>query len=109
MDKKDPNAALPHLRRAYELAASEPDVSTLYLYGRALAETGRCADAIPLLEQAIAINELAKNTRLTLADCYAKQGRKQDAIRQYDEFLRLYPDDDQARTARRAIRDLQKK
>lgn len=108
LEKKDASAALPHLRRAYELRAGDADTTTLFLYGRALAETGACADAIPLLERAVALNADAKNTRLTLADCYAKQGRRADAVSQYEEFIRRFPSDDLTRQARRSLRDLQK-
>lgn len=109
LEKKDAPAALPHLREAYGLRESDPDVTTLYLYGRALADTGACADAIPLLERAISINADAKNTRLTLAECLAKQGRRQDAIAHYEVFIERFPSDDLTKQARRSLRELQKK
>lgn len=109
LEKKDAKAALPHLREAYDLRASDPDTTTLYLYGRALAESGACVDAIPLLERAIAKNPDAKNSRLTLADCLAKQGRRQEAIAQYEAFIERFPSDDLTKQARRSLRDLQKK
>lgn len=109
VEKKDAPASLPHLRRVYEMRESDPDVTTLYLYGRALADTGACADAIPLLERAIVKNADAKNSRLTLADCLAKQGRKPEAIAQYEAFIERFPSDDLTKQARRSLRDLQKK
>jgi tetratricopeptide (TPR) repeat protein len=53
--KSDPKEALPHLKRAAELLPS--DQASQYGYAKALMESGSLADADPVLNRAIALNE----------------------------------------------------
>lgn len=108
-DKKDAKSALPILKEVYDARGDNADVSTVYMYARALAETGDCAGAIPLFERTLTMNPDARNTRFLFAECLAKQGQRSEAIAQYEEFLKRFPKDDNANKARKAIRELQKK
>jgi tetratricopeptide (TPR) repeat protein len=108
-EKKDPAAALPIAFEAYEILGDDADFSTLYVYARALAETGDCATAIPLFEQVLVLNEGAKTTRLLLAECLANEGQNSQAIAMYEEFLERFPKDDGASKAKKAIKELQKR
>jgi tetratricopeptide (TPR) repeat protein len=108
-DRKDAAAALPLARQVYEASGDEADVATLYVYGRALAETGEHAAAAPLLARVLDETPDSKQTRLVYAECLAKQGRKTEAIAQYEEFLKRHPKDDNAGKAKKAIRELQKR
>lgn len=108
-DKKDPGAALPIAREAYEILGEDTeDSSTVFVYARALAETGDCAGAIPLFERVLVLNEGARATRYLLADCLRKQGRAVESIAAYEDFLERFPKDDLARDAKRALRDLKR-
>jgi tetratricopeptide (TPR) repeat protein len=108
-DKKDPSGALPILKEVYDARGDDADVSTVYMYARALSETGDCAGAIPLFERVLTMNPDARNTRYFLAECLAKQGQAPEAIAQYEEFVKRFPKDDNASKAKKAIKDLQKK
>ncbi|MGP1310994.1 MAG: tetratricopeptide repeat protein [Phycisphaerales bacterium] len=108
-EKEDPAAALPIAKDAYEtLGPDTDDFSTVYVYARALAETGDCAAAVPLFERVLVLNEGAKTTRYMLAECLAKQGQTGKAIAMYEEFLERFPSDDLAKDAKKALRSLGK-
>ncbi len=108
-EKKDPAAALPMAFEAYEILGDKADFSTMYVYARALAETGDCATAIPLFERVLVLNEGAKTTRLLLAECLANEGQNAKAIAMYEEFLERFPKDGEAGKAKKAIRELKKR
>jgi Tfp pilus assembly protein PilF len=108
-EKKDPAAALPIAMEAYELLGADADFSTIYVYARALAETGDCATAVPLFERVLVLNEGARTTRFLLAECLAKEGQNAKAIAVYEEFVERFPKDDNASKAKKAIKELQKR
>jgi len=55
MARKNPQEALPYLKRATKLLTS--DQSAQYAYGKCLMDIGSLADADPVLKKAIALNE----------------------------------------------------
>lgn len=108
-DKKDAKAALPIVKEVFDARGDDADVSTVYMYARALSETGDCAGAIPLFKRVLTMNPEARNSRFLLAECLAKQGRAEEAKTQYEEFVKRFPKDDNASKAKKAIKELQKK
>lgn len=58
MGRKDPQKALPHLKRAAKLLPAEQTAQ--YVYGKCLMESGDLADADPVLKKAIAFNEYSE-------------------------------------------------
>jgi len=71
MVRKDPQEALRYLKRAAKLLPS--DQAAQYTYGKCLMDTGRPADADPVLKKAIALNErseiadLCRQARIKIA------------------------------------------
>lgn len=108
-DKKDAKGAIPILKEVFDARGDDADATTAYLYGRALAETGDCAGAIPIFERVLTMNPDARNTRFLYAECLAKRGQASEAIAQYEEFVKRFPKDDNAGKAKKAIKDLQKR
>jgi tetratricopeptide (TPR) repeat protein len=73
-------APLALLARA-ALAQPPPDVAqaqVLLQQGQALGEEGRCAEAIPLFEQSLALHR-GLGTRFHLAECYERTGKLEAA------------------------------
>ncbi len=73
--------------------AQRPEVSPFvasYL-GRALAESGRPAEAVPLLERALAANPKAAAPHEHLAHALSRSGRDEDALAIVDKGLRVAP------------------
>lgn len=107
-DKKDAAGALAILKQVYDARGVSADATTVYLYARALAETGDCSAAIPLFERVLELNPGARHTRFLLAECLAKSGDTPGAIARYEDFLERFPDDDNAGKAKKALRELKK-
>lgn len=59
----------------------DPDAGVLFLLGRGLSASGRCADAIPAFEKALASNARLGAARQGLAECLAATGRAREAAR----------------------------
>lgn len=71
-----------------------PDVSHLrYVYGCLLSITGRKELAIENYTNALSINEKHKSCRDSLANLLFKIGKIEESITQWNEMLRLNPDD----------------
>jgi DNA-binding winged helix-turn-helix (wHTH) protein len=60
-------------------ALVDPDAGVLFLQARGLAASGRCAEAIPALERALASNPRLRAARLGLAECLASTDRRAEA------------------------------
>ena len=60
-------------------ALVDPDAGVLFLQARGLAAAGRCADAVPAFEQALASNPRLDAARQGLAECLAREGRGREA------------------------------
>jgi tetratricopeptide (TPR) repeat protein len=83
----EPAKGLPY---AHQLVAILPDALASHaLLGRLLAELGDIDEGIRELEKARAIDPNHPQPHITLASLYAKQGRKEEAARERQEFLRL--------------------
>jgi DNA-binding winged helix-turn-helix (wHTH) protein/tetratricopeptide (TPR) repeat protein len=57
----------------------EPDAGALYLAGRGLAASGRCAEAVPLLRRALASNPRLRGARTEIAACLPSGPERADA------------------------------
>jgi tetratricopeptide (TPR) repeat protein len=78
---------VPYAKRAVDAAPDSFAVHTTY--GRLLVETGKLDDGIKELETARKQAPGSPQTRIALATAYAKAGRKEDAARERQEFLKL--------------------
>src|SRR5262249_49179068 len=92
----DADAARAEAERAQQADPVRP--VTLYIDARLLYDQGQYADALPLLEKAIAA--LKKSTSPYVAglhgaaaDCLVRLDRPEDAAREYNEELKLVPQD----------------
>jgi tetratricopeptide (TPR) repeat protein len=76
-----------------ELPGAPPSVAAaeLIVAGSALQFAGACAEAIPLFEQAIAIDPNFANVYALLGLCYYEQGHLDAAIIRWEEALRRDP------------------
>ena len=88
IQRKDFQAALPYAQKAAEL---EPEsFPALTVLGRVLAEGDLDAQrGIHELEEARKLAPGSPQVRIALATAYAKAGRKEDAARERQEFLKL--------------------
>lgn len=85
------DAAVRTLRAA---AAIEPDNPVVVAnLGILLSDTGRPADALPLLERAMSLDPDLHQARFSLAIAFARLGRRADATREAEELLRRLPAD----------------
>jgi tetratricopeptide (TPR) repeat protein len=83
----EPARGLPYAR---QLVAILPDALASHaLLGRLLAEQGDVEEGVRELEKARSIDPNHPQPHIALASLYARLGRKQDAARERQEFLRL--------------------
>jgi tetratricopeptide (TPR) repeat protein len=83
----EPAQGLPYARRLVDVL---PDALASHtLLGRLLAEQGDTEAGVRELEKARSIDPNHPQPHIALASLYAKLGRKQDAARERQEFLRL--------------------
>lgn len=80
-------------KRAVELAPRNPDA--LSLYGRQLL-IHRPDEAVAVLRRAIELDPLSRSAQVQLATAYRATGRFEDAVRQYQTAVELFPDYDDA-------------
>jgi tetratricopeptide (TPR) repeat protein len=64
-----------------------------YLLGSVRVRRGRYPEAEPSLQRAIRLDPEMPNVRLELVNLYLVQQRKDDAIRELQAFVELFPDD----------------
>jgi len=87
LKRGEPTSALPYAREA---ASLEPDSFVGHnALGRVLIEAGDLERGIAELETARNLAPESPENRVALAAAYAKAGRKQEAAREREEFLRL--------------------
>ena len=103
--KKDAKAAAPVVDR-YVKAAPTDDVSAWFLAAELARLQGRCSDAVPKYDQVLAKFEAARGSRWGAAVCRDTLGQKDAARRDYEEFVKRFPDDDRAKEAKAAIKRL---
>jgi TolB-like protein len=82
--------ALAALRKAYELAPRDPE--TMILLARQLVSEGQAAQAIGLLNAALATDPLSRTGQEVLADALAGEGRFDEARHAFEALMSLYPD-----------------
>jgi tetratricopeptide (TPR) repeat protein len=102
---KDPQTAAPVVER-YEKAAPADDVTAWFLDAEVKRQLGHCAEALPRYDQVLAKIPEARGSRWGAAVCHDQLGQKDAARRDYEEFLKRYPDDDRSKEAKTAIKRL---
>ena len=79
-------------RTLHAAAAIEPENPVVVAnLGILLSDTGRPADALPLLERAVSLDPDLHQARFSLAIAFARLGRRADATREAEELLRRLP------------------
>ncbi len=103
--KKDGAAALTVIERLAPLLP--PDSSTPpYMRAEAFRLMEDCAKATEQYEIVLSKNENAQNSRFNAAECYAKMGRRAEAVRHYEEFVARFPKSDRVSKAKAALKKL---
>lgn len=98
--------AVASLSQAAELA---PDMAEIqHNLGIALGKTGRTEEAIQALEKARAINPNLDSTWMSLGGLYQTEGRLQDAVSAYNEFLKRFPKDPNVGKIQSIVKGLEK-
>jgi len=87
LKRGDPQSALPYAERASKIAPG--NFAARNAYGRALVDLGNLATGIKELEAAVKLAPDSPQVHFSLAQAYAKAGRKADAARERAEFTRL--------------------
>lgn len=99
------DAGRPDDARAYARKSLDADPSRYmphFILGVVAHQRGRCDEAVPQLQQAIAAKKtepsaVVRNLHATLADCLARGGQTADAEREFKEELREIPSSPEAR------------
>ena len=81
-------------------------MSAWFLDAELKRKQGRCADALPKYDQVLAKFEGARGSRWGAAVCRDTLGQKDGARRDYEEFVKRFPDDDRAKDAKAALNRL---
>lgn len=98
--------ALEKLTTASQLAPEIPEVHNNM--GLVLAKLGRNAEALQELEKAKAMKPDLAATWVTLGGLYQSQGRIQDAIATYSEFLKRFPSHSEANKIQSLVNGLKR-
>jgi predicted Zn-dependent protease len=77
------------LKQAVALAPDHAEAH--YNYGLALAKTGHMSEALEQLQAGVAINPAMEGGWLSMAAIYQANGRVDDAIKAYQQYLRRFP------------------
>jgi predicted Zn finger-like uncharacterized protein len=104
-EREQPRDALQLYRKAHELEPARPE--PLAGRGLALLDLGQTAAAITAFEQALEIDPRFGLALMGLAEAYRAEGKKEQAIRYYEEYLADVPDGPKAQVAKAAIKALQ--
>ncbi|MBZ0186717.1 MAG: hypothetical protein K8F91_10755, partial [Candidatus Obscuribacterales bacterium] len=100
------NGAVESLTHAADLAPKMADIH--HNLGIALAKVGRGKEAIASLEKARDLNANLDSTWMSLGGLYQTEGRLDDAIATYSEFLRRFPRDVNAGKIQSIVKGLEK-
>ena len=103
--RKDPQAAAPVVERYLKVAPAD-DLTSWYLDAEVKRQLGHCTDALPRYDQVLAKRPEARGSRWGAAVCHDQLGQKDAARRDYEEFVRRFPNDDRAKEAKAAIKRL---
>jgi len=104
-EREQPRDALQLYQKAHELEPARPE--PLAGRGLALLDLGQTAPAIAAFEQALQIDPRFGLALMGLAEAYRAEGKKEQAIRYYEEYLADVPDGPKAQVAKAAIKALQ--
>lgn len=104
-DKKDPQAAAPVAERYVKVAAPD-DMTALFLDGEVKRQLGHCDQALPRYDEVLTKFEGARGSRWGAAVCADQLGRKDAALKNYQEYAKRFPDDEHAKDAKAAIKKL---
>jgi tetratricopeptide (TPR) repeat protein len=96
--------ALDELATAARLAPEEADFQ--YRHGLLLLDSGRYADAVPVLSRATELEPARARNRLPYAVALARTGRREEALQQLEQVLKLSPTRDEMARAEKAARQL---
>jgi tetratricopeptide (TPR) repeat protein len=86
-DRKDARSALPHARRALELAIGNANV--VDTYGWVLVQLNRHAEAVETLRRAVAVSPRTPVFRYHLAYAHEMNGQLAQAVEQYEQGEKL--------------------
>ena len=103
--KKDPLSAAPVVER-YLKVASADDLTAHYLGGEVERQLGHCDKALVEYDVVLAKRAEARGSRWGAAVCRDQLGQKDAARRDYEEYLRRFPDDANTKEAKAAIKRL---
>lgn len=98
--------AVASLSQAAELAPEMAEIQ--HNLGIALGKSGRTEEAIQALEKARAINPNLDSTWMSLGGLYQTEGRLQDAVDAYNEFLKRFPKDPNTGKIQSIVKGLEK-
>jgi tetratricopeptide (TPR) repeat protein len=96
-DLKDPQRALPHARRAMELAIGNANV--VDTYGWVLIESKNYAEGIEALRRAVAITGSNPIYRYHMGFAFEQDNQLQEALKNYEEGLKATVMDDETRAS----------
>lgn len=77
------------------------DEDSLYFAARAYTGTGRCADAVPLLEEALSLEPVRPRVYRDLGYAFGCIGNKQRALTILDDGIERFPSDQELKITRR--------
>lgn len=103
--KKDAKAAEPVVER-YLKVAKPDDYTARFLDAEIKRATGRCADALPRYDEILAKVDSARGSRWGAAVCHDTLGEKDAAKREYQEYVKRFPDDARTKEAKAALKRL---
>lgn len=88
--QEQPRLALPYLLRATELNPDDEEV--LFQYGLSLAQSDSLADAEAIFKRVLEINQAHSDAHYNLGVISLFNEKVQDALKHFDEALRIQPD-----------------
>ena len=103
--KKDAKAAEPVVERYLKVARPD-DYTARFLDAEVKRVTGRCADALPRYDEILAKVDGARGSRWGAAVCHDTLGQKDAAKREYEEYVKRFPDDARTKEAKAALKRL---
>lgn len=87
LSRRETSIAVPYAKRAFSAASDDP--MALYVYGRALSESGQVPQGIAILEKALKADPQNLETHLALTSAYSKAGRTMEARAERQRSLLL--------------------
>ncbi|MDO8885931.1 tetratricopeptide repeat protein [Candidatus Oleimmundimicrobium sp.] len=95
--KGETSKSIKELKKTVELSPSHD--FAYFLLGKIYLEQNNPKEAINVLEKCVELNPVSANAHYSLGLAYEKVGKKDLAIREYEEALKYVPDYDDAKKA----------